>query len=82
MVKNINGKWIAFEDKEENSTSNKCPICGLAYQDTPVISRKDNKTLICQDCSTVEALEATGASDIVINEFKTRIREARKGAKL
>lgn len=43
-----------------NNSSNKwkkCPICGNRYNKPPAISRKDNKTLICPNCGTEEALE-------------------------
>lgn len=33
-----------------------CPICGEAYSEPPAISRKDNKTRICSNCGTGEAL--------------------------
>ena len=39
---------------------NVCPICGNKYADRPALSRKDNKTLICPDCGTREALESVG----------------------
>lgn len=35
-----------------------CPICGETYKGYPAISRKDNKTKICPDCGTAEALDA------------------------
>ena len=34
-----------------------CPICGNTYTGYPAISRKDNKTEICSDCGTTEALQ-------------------------
>ena len=33
-----------------------CPVCGVKYSEYPAISRKDNKTEICQDCGQDEAL--------------------------
>lgn len=33
-----------------------CPICGEEYSDPPAISRKDNKSKICTNCGTGEAL--------------------------
>lgn len=39
-----------------------CPSCGKAYAGHPALSRKDNKTDICPDCGTREALEAAGFS--------------------
>lgn len=34
-----------------------CPICGQQYSGYPALSRKDNKTEICSNCGTKEALE-------------------------
>lgn len=57
----------------------KCPICGKEYTEPPAISRKDNKTGICPDCGTLEALEDAGASDEMKAEVLKTIHEARKG---
>jgi predicted RNA-binding Zn-ribbon protein involved in translation (DUF1610 family) len=35
----------------------KCLKCGKKYTGYPAISRRDNKTEICPNCGTVEALE-------------------------
>ncbi len=35
----------------------KCPICKQQYNGYPALSRKDNKTEICSDCGTKEAIE-------------------------
>lgn len=43
---------------ENSGKSNACPICGKELGQYPVISRKDNKTEICSNCGTLEALEA------------------------
>lgn len=37
-----------------------CPRCGKVYTDRPAISRADDKTPICPDCGTREALESIG----------------------
>ena len=34
-----------------------CPVCGKTYTYYPAISRRDNKTEICPQCGTAEALE-------------------------
>ena len=39
-----------------------CPNCGKEYQGVPALSRTDNQTLICTDCSTRQALESMGVS--------------------
>lgn len=38
----------------------RCPICGQWYETAPALSRTDNKTDICPDCGTRQALEAAG----------------------
>lgn len=35
----------------------KCPKCKKEIKGYPALSRKDNKTEICSDCGTKEALE-------------------------
>ena len=35
-----------------------CPRCGKACHEPSALSREDNKTLICPDCGTREALES------------------------
>ena len=39
-----------------------CPFCGQTYSGRPAISRTDNKTPICTDCGTREALQSLGVS--------------------
>lgn len=39
-----------------------CPKYGCVYTEVPALSRVDNETLICADCSTKEALESIGIS--------------------
>ena len=39
-----------------------CPKCVCVYTEVPALSRVDNETLICPDCSTKEALESIGIS--------------------
>lgn len=40
-----------------------CPKCGSAYHGAPALSRADNKTFICPDCGTREALESMGVCE-------------------
>lgn len=56
-----------------------CPKCGRTYKEPPAISREDNKTEICPDCGTLEALEAAGISKEAQEEILKTIHEA-KGA--
>lgn len=40
-----------------------CPRCGMRYLEHPAISRTDNRTEICPDCGTREALESIGIGE-------------------
>ncbi len=40
-----------------------CPLCGQVYNRHPALSRTDNKTMICPDCGTLQALKSIGVSD-------------------
>lgn len=46
--------------KETMTRAAVCPRCGKVYTDRPAISRVDDKTPICPDCGTREALESIG----------------------
>jgi len=35
----------------------KCARCGKTTDEYPALSRADNKTLLCSDCGTAEALD-------------------------
>lgn len=48
--------------KTETATERTCPKCGCVYTGVSALSRVDNETLICADCSTKEALESIGIS--------------------
>lgn len=39
-----------------------CPLCGKVYSGVPAVSRTDDKTTICPDCGTRQALESLGVS--------------------
>ena len=49
-----------------------CPKCGKEYSGRPALSRTDNKTQICPDCGTIEALDAVGITE----EEKSAVLEA------
>lgn len=40
-----------------------CPKCGKEYTGYPALSRDDNRTHICPDCGTREALESISVSE-------------------
>ena len=46
--------------KQKAARTAVCPRCGNVYHDPPALSRLDNKTLICPDCGTREALSSIG----------------------
>ena len=41
----------------DNTSKKKCPKCGKTYTKYPALSRRDNKTYICPQCGTEEAME-------------------------
>ena len=51
-----------------------CPICGGPMSEHPALSRRDNRTEICSDCGTREALADLGMDeedqDAVIAEIQ------------
>ena len=53
-----------FEMKETIARTAVCPRCGKVYTDRPAISRTDDKTPICPDCGTREALESIGIDTV------------------
>jgi len=48
--------------KEKYTHPAVCPKCGRNFTEHPALSRLDNRTLICPDCGTREALETLGIS--------------------
>jgi len=46
-----------YDERDFLKDSRKCPKCNKRYWDYPAISRRDNKTQICPECGTQEALE-------------------------
>ncbi|MBP3805859.1 MAG: hypothetical protein J6I76_18575 [Oribacterium sp.] len=46
--------------KKTEDTKRICPICGQEYTGRPAMSREDNKTPICPDCGTRQALSSIG----------------------
>ena len=49
--------------KNEISQIRVCPLCGKAYAEPPALSRTDNKTLICPECGTRQALADIGVDE-------------------
>lgn len=59
--------------KETITRTAVCPRCGKAYTGRPAISRADNKTPICPDCGTREALESIGVDTAEQNKILNTI---------
>ena len=53
-----------------------CPVCGEPLTGHPAISRMDNKTRICSECGTREALSAAG----ILGEDQEEIIKAARAA--
>lgn len=48
----------AMENNEK--VTRVCPLCGQKYIGRSALSRADNKTPVCPDCGTRQALESIG----------------------
>ena len=71
----------AAKEQDEQNRHEKtagCPKCGKTYTGYPAMSRADNKTEICPECGTREALDAAGVDkaeqDKIIAEFRKQRR--------
>lgn len=49
--------------KEQYERDAICPLCGKHYSEPPALSRIDNKTLICPECGTRQALASLGVDE-------------------
>lgn len=56
----------------------KCPKCGKSFERLLALSRVDNKTMICDKCGTVEALDSL-PHGILTPQERTRIAVAATG---
>ena len=50
-----------------------CPICNREFGGIPALSRKDNKTLICYECSVRQALDDAFDSGIIVCDDKEEL---------
>ena len=62
--------------KTETSSTATCPLCGQSYTGRSAVSRTDNKTFICPDCGTRQALESLGISIAEQNEILETIHRS------
>lgn len=58
----------------------KCPKCGGSFERLLAVSRTDNKTMICDKCSIMEALDSLPKGTLTPQE-RTRIQVAATGNK-
>lgn len=58
-----------------------CPKCGKIYHGHPALSRMDNKTEICPDCGTKEAIDSIPKHALSPQE-RTRLKVAATGNKM
>ena len=56
-------KTIGVEIIPERIENMKCPRCGKETEWLRALSRVDNKTMICDECGTKEALDAAGLTE-------------------
>lgn len=69
----------AAREKDEQNRHEKaavCPVCGKEYKGYPAISRTDNKTEICPDCGTRQALAAVGMEQSEQDKIIAEIHKA------
>lgn len=57
-----------------------CPYCGKTYTEPPSLSKADNKTFICPDCGTREALESLGVGKDEQEQILSTIHRATRNA--
>ena len=55
----------------------KCPKCGRNFERLLALSRVDNKTMICDECGIMEALESFPQGILTLQE-RTKIAVAAK----
>ena len=48
---------------DERINGRVCPLCNKVYYEPSALSRTDNKTEICTDCSTRQALFTLGINE-------------------
>lgn len=57
-IKEVEPIELKIKITENSDKGTKCPICNKPLGKYPAISREDNKTKICSNCGTLEALAA------------------------
>lgn len=55
-----------------------CPLCGKPYTGVPALDRRDNRTAICPDCGTRQALESIGVGAAEQEEILNIIHQSRE----
>lgn len=52
-----------------------CPECGNVFIGHPALSRKDNKTLICQECGVRQAMASMGVDPVEAEKVVDLVRK-------
>ena len=73
------GKMFMKDDAVINGRV--CPLCQKIYYEPSALSRTDNKTEICTDCSTRQALVTLGINEEEQNAILEIIHRYRNNAK-
>lgn len=79
VVLNWNG-GMCMDNKQWRCEMKICPKCGKEFERLLALSRTDNKTMICDKCGTMEALDSLPHGDITPQE-RTKIAVATTGNK-
>ena len=56
-----------------------CPLCGKTYTGVPALDRRDNRTAVCPDCGTRQALESIGVKPEEQEKILGIIHRSRNG---
>ena len=65
--------------KERIQNGGICPKCGQPYTGRPALSRADDRTAICPDCGTLEALQSIGIPEAEQKEILAIIHHYQGG---
>ena len=64
--------------KTEANETRLCPRCGKTYTEHHAVSRTDDRTPICPDCGTREALDSIGVKQEEQEKILRIIHQTRK----
>lgn len=76
---NLNG-GMCVGNKQRRCEMKMCPKCGREFERLLALSRTDNKTMICDECGTMEALDSL-PHGVLTSQERTKIAVAATGNK-